>query len=45
MIWRRENSLPFWDLNSDPSVVQPVAVTIPTALSQMINNTKVKEQE
>jgi hypothetical protein len=25
MTWRRENSLPYWDLNSDPSVVQPVA--------------------
>jgi hypothetical protein len=25
MIWRRENSLPYWDSNSDPSVVQPIA--------------------
>jgi hypothetical protein len=24
-IWRRDNSLPYWDSNSDPLVVQPVA--------------------
>jgi hypothetical protein len=24
-MWRRENSWPHWDSNSDPSVVQPVA--------------------
>jgi hypothetical protein len=24
-IWRKENSSPYWDSNSDPSVVQPVA--------------------
>jgi hypothetical protein len=23
--WRRENSWPYWDSSSDPSVVQPVA--------------------
>jgi hypothetical protein len=23
--WRRENSCSYWDSNSDPSVVQPVA--------------------
>jgi hypothetical protein len=25
MTWRRENTLPYWDSNSDPAVVQPVA--------------------
>jgi hypothetical protein len=25
MSWRRENSCPYWDLNSDPSAVQPIA--------------------
>jgi hypothetical protein len=29
-IWRKEHCLPYQDSNSDPSVVQPVA--IPTAL-------------
>jgi hypothetical protein len=24
-VWRRENSLPYWESNSDPSIVQPVA--------------------
>jgi hypothetical protein len=25
MTWRRINSCPYWDLNSVPSVIQPVA--------------------
>jgi hypothetical protein len=34
MTWRRENSLPYRDSNSDPSAVQ--LVSIPTALSLLL---------
>jgi hypothetical protein len=43
-IWRGENSLPYRDSNSDPSVVQPVAshytdyaIPGPTSLVKFIN--------
>jgi hypothetical protein len=35
MMWRRENSWPYWDSNSSPSVVQPAPSCQLTVLSQL----------
>jgi hypothetical protein len=40
-MWRRDNSWPYRDSNSDPSVIQHVAVAIPTELSRLISITNI----